>query len=427
MQPLRTLLIAPDAAGSDRFQATAWLASVRKAMEDPSQAAGVPLAIIVGEANSPAEGIGLALGKTPDVAIIGWEGAVDPALRAAEAILASQPTCTLILVGPPLDSVGMSRAMQAGVREVLHRPDDVLPALRRASVFLQRLRGAQTGQLVMPPAEGKVLVVHAPRGGCGKSTLSASLAVALREASRSEVTLVDLEPQFGSIDLFFNLKPGPSLSDIARLGNKADPESLEQALLTHGKSGVRILPAATSPEDAELVTPQTVEWTLDALRHRSAWTVIDTGAQLTEPILRALELADTILVPLTMDMAALRALQQSLRLWGELGLELSKVQVAAYQQPSDITAEAAQRVIQRPLGPRIGWQPEQALAAVNAGEPLVLLEPNGAFARSVKEIARTFAKPAPQESVALVPKSANPLTQLWRMVRRLLDVPTQSA
>jgi pilus assembly protein CpaE len=426
MQPLRTLLIAPSATGSDRQQASAWLASVRKVMEDPSLA-GVPLAVNAGEAQSPAEGIGLALGQNPDVAVIGWEGTLAPALRAAEAILASQPACTIILVGPPLDSAGMTHAMQAGVREVLNHPDEVLGALRRASVFLQRLRGAQTSQLVMPATEGKVVVVHAPRGGCGKSTLSASLAVALREAAGAEVTLVDLEPQFGSIDLFFNLKPGPSLSDLARLEGKADAEALEQALLTHPKSGVRILPAASSPEDAELVTAQTVEWTISALKARSAWTVIDTGAQLTEPILRALELADTVLVPLTMDMAALRALQQSLKLWGELGLDLEKVQVAAYQQPSDVTAEAAQRVIQCPLSHRLGWEAEQALAAVNAGEPLVLSQPNGAFAKSVKEIARAYAKPKSREVVAVVPAASNPLSQLWRVVRRMLDVPTQSA
>lgn len=427
MQPLRTLLIAPNATGSDRQQASAWLSSVRKVMEDPSHAAGVPLAIIAGEAHSPAEGIGLALGQHPDVAVIGWEGVLDPAVRAAEAILASQPACTIILVGPPLDPAGMTQAMQAGVREVLHQPHDVPGALRRAQVFLQRLRGAQTGQLVMPAAEGKVIVVHAPRGGCGKSTLSASLAVALREACGAEVTLVDLEPQFGSIDLFFNLKPGPSLSDVARLGSKADGEALEQALLTHTKSGVRVLPAATTPEDAELVTAQTVDWTVTTLKSRSAWTVIDTGAQLTEPILRAMELADTVLVPLTMDMAALRALQQSLRLWGELGLDLDKVKVAGYEQPSEITAEAAQRVIQRPLSHRLGWQAEQALSAVNAGEPLLISEPNGSFAKSVKEIAQAYAKPKSREMVAVVPVASNPLSQIWRTVRRLLDVPTQSA
>jgi len=426
MQPLRTLLIAPDAPGSDRHQATAWLASVRKVTEDPSHA-GVPLAMIVGEAQSPAEGIGLALGQHPDVAVIGWSGTLDPALRAAEAILASQPACTIILVGPPLDPAGMTHAMQAGIREVLNQPEEVLAALRRASIFLQRLRGAQTGQLVMPSADGKVIVVHAPRGGCGKSTLSASLAVALRDAAGAEVSLVDLEPQFGSLDLFFNLKPGPSLSDLARLGTKVDAEALEQSLLTHAKTGVRILPAASAPEDAELVTAQTVEWTINALRARSAWTVIDTGAQLTEPILRAMELADTILVPLTMDMAALRALQQSLKLWLELGIDLDKVQVAAYQQPSEITPEAAHRVIQRPLAHRLGWEAEQALSAVNAGEPLILSQPNGAFAKSVKEIARAYAKPKSREVVAVVPVASNPLSQLWRMVRRLLDVPTQSA
>lgn len=426
MHPLRTLLIAPAVPGSEREPAQVWLATLRKVVADPSEA-GVPLAVIAGEASSPAEGIGLALGLNPDIVVIGWMGSVDPALRAAEAVLAAQPVCTLILVGPPLDPTGLTRAMQAGVREVLNHPDEVAGALRRASVFQQRLRGAQTGQLNPPATDGKVVVVHAPRGGCGKSTLSASLAVALREASGTEVALVDLEPQFGSIDLFFNLKPGPSLSDLARLGTRVDSEALEQSLLAHPASGVRILPAAGAPEDAELVTAQTVEWTLKALKARSAWTVIDTGAQLTEPILRAMELADTILVPLTLDMAALRALQQSLRLWGELGLDLDKVQVAAYQQPSDITPDAAQRVIQRPIACQLGWDPAGALGAVNAGDPLVLFQPAGPFSKSVKEIARSYAKPASREVTAVVPAAPGPLSQLWRMVRRMLDVPTQSA
>lgn len=426
MHPLRTLLIAPSFPESDRRQVAAWLASIREGVEVPESAGG-SLAAIVGEAHGPAEGISLALGTPSDVAVIGWDGALEPALRAAEALITSQPTCTVILVGPPLDPAGMTRAMQAGVREVLHHPEEVPAALRRASIFLQRLRGAQTGQLVTPSASGRVVLVHAPRGGCGKSTLAASLAVALREVAAAEVALVDLEPQFGSLDLFFNLKPGPSLSDLARLGGRADAEALEQALLTHAKSGVRILPAASAPEDAELVTAQTVEWTLSALRSRSAWTVIDSGAQLSEPILRAMELADTVLVPLTMDMAALRALQQSLRLWGELGVDLAKIQVAAYLQPSEITPEAAQRVIQRPIAHQLGWEAEHALSAVNAGEPLLLSHPTGGFAKSVREIAQAYAKPRAKESLAVVPRSSNPLTQLWRMVRRILDVPTQSA
>ncbi|GEM_PF-1449334 len=426
MHPLRLLLIAPSASGSDRQPSSAWLADIRKVVEDPRQAGG-PLAVTVGEAHSPAEGIGMALGQSPDVAVIGWDGTLEPALRAVEALFASQPACTVILVGPPLDPAGMTHAMQTGVREVLSRTVDIPPALRRASVFLQRLRGAQTSQLAIPKTVGKVIVVHAPRGGCGKSTLAASLAVALRESSTAEVTLVDLEPQFGSIDLFFNLKPGPSLSDLARLGAKADGEALEQSLLTHAKSGVRILPAAPSPEDAELVTAETVEWTLQSLKDRSAWIVVDTGAQLTEPILRAMELADTVLVPLTMDLAALRALQQSLKLWAELGVDLAKVQVAGYLQPSDVTPESAERVIQRPLHHRLGWEADQALAAVNAGEPLVLSHPNGAYARSVKEIARAYAVPKTREAVALVPVASNPLSQLWGMVRRMMNVPTQSA
>lgn len=405
MSSLRTLLVGPES----------WRSLTKPLI--------LSLADVVGEAGTPSDGIAKTLEAQPDAVIIGWETDVAPSIRTAEAILTCQPTCAVILMGPPLDPAGLTRAMQAGIREVLCSPAQLTEALGRAITFLERLRKAQTGTLKSPT--GKIVVVHAPRGGCGKSTLSASLAIALKQITQETVSLLDLEPQFGSLDLFFNLPVRASVADVARMGAGADSEALQTAFASHS-SGVRLLPAAPTPEEAELVTAETVGWTLEALKAQGGWTVVDTGSQLTESILRALELADKIVVPLTMDMASLRALQQAMRLWADLGIDCEKIEVAGYQQSSEIGSEAVERVLKRPLRHRLGWDQEAALTAINTGVPLISSVPNGAYARSVRDIVAGYAGTRER---ALVPVNAasNPLASLWGAVRRMINVPTQSA
>lgn len=404
MQPLRTILVGT-------FER-------RVALLSASQR----LISTVCEADS-LEGIELGSGSPPEMAIISWDLDIEAAFRVSEAIAIRYPTCAVLLIGATLDQYRLMGAMQAGVREVLSDPLQLPDAIRRVHAYLSRVKQVQ-GPVVPAPVEGKVVVVHAPRGGCGKSTLSANLSIALRQAANRPVVVLDLEPQFGSLDMFFNLPVRASLANLASLGDKADEEALETVLVAH-KSGVCILPAALSPEESELVTPSTVRWTLEKLKQKGGWTVVDTGSQLSEPILRAMELADRIVVPLTMDMAALRALQQAMRLWAELGIDLRKVEVAGYQQPSEIGAEAIERVLKHPLRHRLGWDPVAALTAINTGEPVILGAAGSSLSRSVRDLARSFIGVIESDLSPAV-AAYNPLSQFWRTIRSI-HVPTQPA
>ncbi|MNX85242.1 Septum site-determining protein MinD [compost metagenome] len=406
MAPLRTLLLGADAQRDP----------LRPALKDPQ------LTDLVGEAPTLAEGVGAAIALRPDLVVIAYMGDLDATIRGVDGILAANPLASLILVGASLDARELGLAMQAGIREVVPDAAGLKEAVQRSHVFLSRMRGARTASEPGRPKVGKLIVVHSPKGGAGKSTLSANLALTLAQDAAGDAALVDLSPQFGEVDLLFNLKPQAHFSDLARLGGQIDPETVSQALMAHA-SGLQVLASAPTPEDGELIDRTAVEGVLGALKGRFAFTVVDTAPILSEPIVRAMELADRIVLPFFPDLASLRHVQQSLKLWLELGIDLDKVELVGWSQKSEVDAEAIARVLRRPLTQQLPYVPDEALAAVNAGTPMVALSPKGAFAKAMKTFAARY-QDKPQTALVEV-KPASKLSELFARIRRMIDVPTQ--
>ncbi len=381
---------------------------------------GVP-ASIVGEAPSPSDGVGMAVSLRPELVVLAHMGDLEIVIRTVDGIQAANPMSIVLLVGANLEAEALGKAMQAGIREVLASPQDLPGAVERARVFVTRLKGARSTSEPARAKSGKVFVVHSPKGGAGKSTLAVNLAVTL--AKEGTAALIDLAPQFGEVDLLLNVKPQAYLSDIAKLGGKPDPEAIDQACCTHA-TGLKVLASTPSPEDGELIDRAVTGAVLKDLKGRHAYTVVDTAPVLSEPILQAMELADKILVPLFPDLASLRHVQQSLKLWLDLGIDITKVELVGWAQKSEVDGEAMARVLHRSLAVQLPYVPEESLAAVNAGSPMVLLAPNAPFAKSMKAFAQRYVE---RSQTALV-KTTSPtkrLNELWTRLRRMIDVPTQ--
>lgn len=381
---------------------------------------GVP-ASIVGEAPSPADGVGMAVSLRPDLVVLAHMGDLELAIRTVDGIQATNPMAIAILVGASLEADSLAKAMQAGIREVLASAQELPAAIERAQVFVTRLKGARSVPEPGRTRAGKVIVVHSPKGGAGKTTLAVNLAVTL--AKQGEAALIDLAPQFGEVDLLLNLKPQAYLSDIAKLGARPDAEAIDQAFCTHA-SGLKVIASTPTPEDGELIDRAVTTAVIRDLKAKHAYTVIDTAPVISEPILQAMEMADRILVPFFPDLASLRHVQQSLKLWLDLGIDLAKVELVGWAQKSEVDAEAIARVLHRPLATQLPYVPEEALAAVNAGNPMVLLAPNAPFAKAMKAFAQRYVE-KPQTALVAVQSPTKRLNELWIRVRRMIDVPTQ--
>ncbi|MGE5706816.1 MAG: AAA family ATPase [Bacteroidota bacterium] len=334
--------------------------------------------LVVGKPDSSLEELSLL---EPGLVLIGFQD-FRRGLAKAEGLLQSLPAAAVLMVGPALEPQEVVEVMRAGVREVLDEKSDLQAALERAWVFQQRLRGATTGELTLP--EGKVVLVHSPKGGSGKSTLALNLACALREAGQ-EVVLVDLSLHSGDLDFMLDVKPHVTWADLAQ-SEQFGSEELETALVRNPK-GIPLLAAPARQEDAELVGSTVVERAIVQLRRRFPFVVVDSPPLLNETTFRVMDLADRILVPVPSNLPALRQVQRGITLWSRLGIQKERVSVVAWDQKGQITLDAVEKVLQRSVDFRLPYDPKGVEGALNSGEPIYCTEPRGAYAKSVLAIA----------------------------------------
>lgn len=229
--------------------------------------------------------------------------------------------------------------------------------------------------------EGRVVVIHAAKGGSGSSTLAANLASALL-AYGGPVALVDLALWSPDQDLLWNVSP------VLRIPDVLGPEGhdLQDALHPH-RSGVRLLAGPASLEDAEAVQPQAIPGLLGALSDRHPSVVVDTAPGFDDVTLQALLCASTIVVPVLPELPALRATQKALAIWEKLGVAPERIRVCLVDRRTAVDAEMARRVLGRPVAFRVPWVPQDAHEAINAGEPIAVSRRRSPLARAVATLA----------------------------------------
>lgn len=376
---------------------------------------------VVGEPGASLEAL---IPLDPHLLLVGFQDARIP-LGLIEQLQQALPGAAILLIGPPLGPQEIVNAMRAGVREVLADPSEaeVEAALDRAWGFLQRIKGSAP----LVPPEGKVIVVHAPKGGVGKSTLSVNLACSLRATSGQEVVLVDLDLPSGDLDCMLNVKPRATFSDLAQ-SDQFGSEEFEGALVRCG-NGIRLLAAPQRPEDAELVGVEVVERVISQLRRRYPYVVIDTGPVLDEAILRAMDLADRILVPLPLTLPALRQAQRGLALWGQLGVKMPNVEIVLWEQKGDLSLADAEKVLHQRAAHLLPFEPKGIEQAINAGEAFVSAAPRHAYARAIAALAAALTgTPKPAAEEGWLQRWLKQVTkQATKQSRRQGDVSTQQA
>lgn len=153
---------------------------------------------------------------------------------------------------------------------------------------------------------GHVITVASPKGGTGKSSLSANLAVHLGLSLRGtgrRVALVDANFQQADTGKLLNVYT-PNISNILKDEGSLVPERIEQYLIDRRDLNASFLLGPATPRDATptFFNARLYSQVLAVLKQNFDYILIDTPvAELYHDILRgfALPLADYIVVPIT--------------------------------------------------------------------------------------------------------------------------------
>lgn len=357
---------------------------------------------VVGAARTGKEGIETAREQKPDVILMDINMPDMDGITATEAIRKFNTSTQIIILSVQGDPNYMRRAMLAGARDYLTKPpsvDELTSAIRRAGKMArdERAKAAPPVQIsgggpaVAAPAGagmGKVIVVYSPKGGSGCTTLAINLAMALHN-DETPTALVDANLQFGDVAVFLNEQGKNSVADLAPRADELDPEVIEDVMVVHPASGVKILASPSRPEYAESVTGDQFSKILDYLRRLYSYVIVDTCSTLTDVVLGAMDTSDAIILLTTQDIPAIKNARLFLDLVDVLKINRKRVLFVMnrYDKRIGITPEKIGESFKHEIVAVIPADERVVLPAINRGIPFMLGDRSRPIARSVLGLA----------------------------------------
>ena len=172
-----------------------------------------------------------------DAVVVGASVDIESALELAADMRINRPSLGVVVVRRRVDTSVLADALRAGVREVCEERDlaGINAAVSRVRQLAQSLRETVPGASAPDDEhdQGVLVTVFSAKGGCGKTTLSTNLAVALAERGRHKVCLVDLDLAFGDVAIALQLFPAHTIADAVSLGEGLDSAAVESLLTPH--------------------------------------------------------------------------------------------------------------------------------------------------------------------------------------------------
>ena len=360
---------------------------------------------VLGTARTGREGIDLAKELRPDVILMDINMPDMDGISATEIIRKEIPFAQIVIISVQGDSNYMRRAMLAGARDFLTKPpmvDELVSAIRRAGAMAKeerkkmdarypskaggRRQGGEYGTQAL--TMGKIIVVYSPKGGVGCTTVATNLAVTLHN-DETPTVLVDANLQFGDVAVMLNERGKNSIADLAPRADDLDTEVIEDVLITHTMSGIRVLVAPSRPEHADSVSSEAFSKILKYLRRLYSYVVVDTSSTLTDAVLTALDVCDVVVLLATQDIPSIN----NARLFLDLVdvLEINRAQILfvmnRYDKRIGISPEAVGENLKQKIVTVLPLDEKVVVPSVNRGIPFVVNNKSKPIAKAVFELA----------------------------------------
>jgi pilus assembly protein CpaE len=375
---------------------------VAVAVIDGDQAIRSRLAMQLGQGATPFSAISeLAprLSGQPVVIVLGPSFMEMAELGTVEQLLTARREVGAIMCANELTTDVLQRALRAGVKDVLELPVEsttLAEAVARVANTLAVTVPATAGPSgVAMPADGelgRVITVFSTKGGAGKSVIATNLAVVLAQRAKPKpVVLIDADLQFGDIAVMLKLSPEHTIVDAVSALERLDAQLLQNLLIEHAPSKLKVLPAPLEPAFADQIGAAEMVKIVEVLRTFCAYVVVDTPAYFNDVVLGLIEVSDDVLLVAGMDIPNIKNVKIGLQTLRLLNTPMEKLRLILNRANSKVKLDVSE--VERTLGVQAEAQiPSDVVVpqAVNKGEAVVLNAPKSAVSRSIEELADLF-------------------------------------
>ncbi len=335
--------------------------------------------------------------------VIGPETETNEALAFAAHLRLARPAVGVVLARERVDVPLLSRALQSGVREVILASDHAAlsAACRRSREVSRRLLVTAIADDAPSAPDGRIVTVFAAKGGCGKTTLSINLAVALARGTGQQVCVVDLDLAFGDVAVSVQLDPVRTVVDALPMAGHLDTTGAA-SLLTRYRPGLEMLLAPVTPGDAEKVPPALVGELLGVLRGMFDYVVVDTPAQFSEHVLTAMDASAHLVLLTTPDVPAVKNLRVALDMMDLLSYprEIRSVVLNRSDSRVGLSLEDVERVVRCPIVAQVPSSRAVPIS-INTGTPITLASSGHPVSQAITSFARQRLLSGPPAAPAL--------------------------
>lgn len=275
--------------------------------------------------------------------------------------------------------------LRAGADEYLTKPVDLRELLTRVEMLLVRhklLRRSPTARA------GHIYSVIGAKGGVGVTTLAVNLAAQLKRDDNA-VALLEFRPDFGTVAVQLNLRPGPTLADLREEEAVAITEQVVSRLLIDTPAGVRVLCGPQRASDFGQCSAALGGALLARLVALADFVVVDlppAADSATEAIIRGSEEVIVVLEPEAACVAA--TVQRLAQIEGYSSNIVTHVVANNRQGAMLLSTREIEARLGRALTSVISPATDIIGVAVQYGTPLVIFQPGHAFAEQMQEIAQ---------------------------------------
>lgn len=358
---------------------------------------------VMGECSDGEATVKTVLDTDTDVVIMDINMPLLDGISAAEILSSAKPNIIIIVTMAEEGEEAIKRAMQSGARYFFRKPfseldiSHIIIDLYDKQQMSSRVYGSR--DFFSSNKKSQIISVFSTKGGVGKTTVAANLAVALSERSNGKVALLDLDLQFGDIPIMFNIYPNKTIADLAGEVNNMGSDVIEEFMIEH-ESGVRVLSAPLTPEYAEYINGHTVENILRILIESYKYIIIDTAPSFNDVNLTVMDMSDQIFFITTLDLSTIKNVKAGLQIMNSLKYSDRKVTLVLnrYHRHFGISNNELEKIFDKKVEHIIPEDNINVIQAMNEGTPLVISKNRSRSAKSIIEMAEKLCDESKAES-----------------------------
>lgn len=290
---------------------------------------------------------------------------------------------SIIIIGNKQDATLLGIAITAGISAFLdtdHQPHELVDTVN--SILYKQSNAKQ---------KSTFNVLINAKGGAGASFISSNLSYILAQVRHSKVALVDMDLQFGSIGLNFNINaPKYTITEALNEVSTLDKVSITGYMEKYQESLHLLLPSAQDIVIPGELEPKALEKLLSLLRDNYNHVVVDLP-RLIEPLsMMVMEKADNIVIVLQQNLAQFRDGRRLIHILNkDLEIDLNRIVIIVnrYDKNNSLRKEDMVKIVNHDRVYTVTNDYNLVATTSNLGVPLYEHSHNSKIAKDLIEIS----------------------------------------